>query len=44
MGLRSRTDPILEGERAFILASTRLALKEGYTPVKINNFGKKKEG
>lgn len=38
MGLRSRNDRIPEGERAFILASTRKALLEGDTPVKIRNF------
>lgn len=47
MGLRTRNDPIPDGERAFILASTRKALEEGDTPVKVRNFGsskKKKEG
>ena len=40
MGLRSRN-----GERAFILASTRRALEKGETPVKIQNFvSNKKEG
>ena len=46
LGLRSRDDPIPEGERAFILASTRRALEKGETPVKIQNFvsDKKKKG
>lgn len=40
MGLRTVNDPIPEGERAFILASTKKALTEGDTPVKIRNFSK----
>lgn len=44
MGLRSRNDPIPEGERAFILASTRKALQEGDTPVKDRNFASNKKG
>ena len=44
MGLRSRNDPIPEGERAFILASTRKALQEGDTPVKVRNFASNKKG
>ena len=43
MGLRSRNDPIPEGERAFILASTQKALVDGDTPVKVKNFASKKE-
>lgn len=43
MGFRSRNDPLPEGERAFILASTRRAIQKGETPVKINNFASKKE-
>ncbi len=42
MGLRRRSDAIPPGERAFILASTEIALEEGYTPVKNNSFGKPK--
>ena len=42
MGLRTANDPIPEGERAFILASTKKALSEGDTPVKIRNFSSKK--
>lgn len=42
MGLRTVNDPIPEGERAFILASTKKALMEGDTPVKIRNFSSKK--
>ena len=41
MGLRTVNDPIPEGERAFILASTKKALTEGDTPVKIRNFSPK---
>lgn len=40
MGLRTRNDAIPDGERAFILASTKKALMEGDTPVKIRNFSK----
>lgn len=43
MGIRTRNDKITEGERAFILASTRKALEEGDTPVKIRNFSSKKK-
>ena len=43
MGLRTRNDPIPEGERAFMLASTMKAVEEGDTPVKIRNFSSKKE-
>ena len=43
MGLRTRNDPIPEGERAFILASTKKAIKDGDTPVKLRNFGKSKK-
>ena len=45
MGLRTPNDPIPFGERAFMLASTKKALEEGDTPVKIRNFSnnKKKE-
>lgn len=38
MGLRTRNDRIPDGERAFMIASTKKALKEGYTPVKLQNF------
>lgn len=38
MGLRTVNDPIPEGERAFMFASTQKALIEGDTPVKIRNF------
>lgn len=45
MGLRTANDSIPEGERAFMLASTRKALTEGDTPVKIRNFStKNKQG
>ena len=40
MGLRTRDEKIPEGERAFMLASTKKALMEGDTPVKIRNFTK----
>lgn len=41
MGYRTQNDPIPEGERAFLLASTAVALEDGETPVKIKHFGKK---
>ena len=44
MGIRTRNDPITAGERAFILASTKKALREGDTPVKIRNFSKPSPG
>lgn len=44
MGLRTCNDRIPEGERAFILASTKKAIMEGDTPVKIRNFSSKKGG
>ena len=42
MGLRTVNEPIPDGERAFILASTKKALTEGDTPVKIRNFSNNK--
>lgn len=42
MGLRTVNDPIPDGERAFMLASTKKALTEGDTPVKVRNFSNKK--
>ena len=44
MGLRSPKDIIPAGERAFMMASTKKALMEGYTPIKIQNFSKSKGG
>lgn len=41
MGLRTQNDPIPEGERTFMLASTRYALEEGDSPVKVRNLVKK---
>lgn len=43
MGLRSPNDKISDGERAFILASTKKALKEGDTPIRIRHFSKQKK-
>ncbi len=41
MGLRTHNDLMPQGERDFILASTRMALEDGDTPVKIRNLVKK---
>ena len=41
MGLRTPNDPVTDGERAFMLASTKKAITEGDTPVKIRNFTKR---
>ncbi len=38
MGVRGQSEKISKGERAFILASTRIAIEEGYTPVKVGSF------
>lgn len=43
MGLRTRNDPIPYGERVFLLASTKRALRDGYTPVKVQNFASKNQ-
>ena len=42
MGLRTRNDPVTDGERAFMLASIKIALEEGDVPVKVRNLGKPK--
>lgn len=44
LGLRTRNDPIPAGESFFLLASTKIVLEDDYTPVKICNFSKPKEG
>lgn len=43
MGLRTHNEPVTEGERAFMLASTKKAIMEGDTPVKIRNFSSNKK-
>lgn len=43
MGLRTRNDPVPEGERVFMLASTKKAIMEGDTPVKVRNFSSDKK-
>lgn len=43
MGTRTPSDEVPAGERAFMLASTKKALMEGDTPVKIRNFSSKKD-
>lgn len=43
MGFRTANDPVPEGERAFMLASIKKAIKDGDTPIKIKHFSKNKE-
>lgn len=43
MGLRTQNDPVTTGEHAFIVASTKKAWQEGFTPVKVANFSSKKK-
>lgn len=43
MGLRTEHEPVTPGERAFIIASTKKAWNEGYTPIKVVNFSNKKQ-
>ena len=43
MGLRTPDDPIPPGERAFMMASTKKALMDGDTPVKIKHFSSNKK-
>lgn len=43
MGLRTPNEPISDGERAFMLASTKKALKESDVPVTVRNFSKPKK-
>lgn len=45
MGYRTQNDPVTERERAFMLASTMLALEDGDTPVLVKHFSnnRKKE-
>lgn len=42
MGIRTQNEKVTPGERAFIMASTILAIEEGDTPVKIRHFSNKK--
>lgn len=46
LGLRTANDPVPKGERAFMLASIKKALKEGDYPVSVRSFSKNpdKEG
>ncbi len=44
MGVRSSAERVTAGERVFMLASTRKAIEEGDTPVKIRSFPKEKKG
>lgn len=40
LGLRTRNDMITEGEQAFMLASIKKAIMDGYVPLKAQNFTK----
>lgn len=46
MGFRTANDPVPEGERAFMLASIKKAIKDGDVPIAARNFSKNpnKEG
>lgn len=43
MGFRTCNDLITDGERAFILASTMVALEDGYETVKVKHLSSKKK-
>ena len=43
MGFRTQNDPIPDGERAFMLASTKKAIKDADVPVTVRNFSKPKK-
>lgn len=43
MGIRTQNEPVTEGERAFIIASTKKAYLEGDTPIHLKHFSKDKE-
>lgn len=43
MGIRTQSEPVTKGERAFMIASTKKAIMEGDTPVKIRNFAGEKK-
>lgn len=43
MGLRTHNEPVTEGERAFMLASTKKAIMESDVPVKVRNFSSNKK-
>ena len=43
MGYRTQNDPVPEGERAFMLASTMLALEDGDIPVLVKHLSTKKK-
>lgn len=44
MGFRTHNDPVPLGEQTFMLASTRKAIEDGFLPLKMQNFSKKKGG
>lgn len=43
MGLRTRNEPVTDGERVFMLASIKKAYMEGDMPVTIRNFSSNKK-
>ena len=42
MGLRTQNDKATQGETAFMMASTMIALEDGAVPVTVRNFAKPK--
>ena len=43
LGLRTVSDPVTPGERAFMMASDLIAIEDGFVPVKVSNFAGKEE-
>lgn len=43
MGFRTASEPVTDGERAFMLASIKKALKDGDIPVKQKNFSRNQQ-
>lgn len=43
MGIRTVSDPVTRGERAFMMASDLIAIEKGYVPVKVSNFANREE-
>ena len=43
MGIRTVSEPVTSGERAFMMASDLVAIDSGYVPVKVSNFAGREE-